>query len=60
MPKSRVEFWRQKLQGNKERDDRNKKTLRRSGWKVLTIWECELSDSNRLGKVIRRFLDAER
>ena len=49
-----------KLEGNHERDDRNKKALAREGWKVLTIWECELRDAERLKKIIRRFLDAER
>jgi DNA mismatch endonuclease (patch repair protein) len=60
MPKSRLEFWRPKLEGNRERDDRNKKALAREGWKVLTIWECELDNAERLRKIIRRFLDAER
>jgi DNA mismatch endonuclease (patch repair protein) len=60
MPKSRLEFWVPKLEGNRERDDRNKKTLVREGWKVLTIWECELDKPERLRKIIRRFLDAER
>ncbi len=60
MPKSRLEFWEPKLQGNRERDDRNKKALGREGWKVLTIWECELGNAERLEKIIRRFLDAER
>jgi len=60
MPKSRLEFWRPKLEGNRKRDDRNKKALAREGWKVLTIWECELNNADRLKKIIRRFLDAER
>jgi DNA mismatch endonuclease, patch repair protein len=59
MPKSRLEFWESKLQGNRERDDR-RKALAREGWKVLTIWECELSNPERQKKIIRRFLDAER
>ena len=60
MPKSRLEFWGPKLEGNRKRDDRNKKALAREGWKVLTLWECELDNAERLQKVIRRFLDAER
>ena len=60
MPKSRLEFWGPKLEGNRERDDRNKKALAREGWKVLTIWECELSNAERLKRIIRRFLDAKR
>ena len=42
MPKSNVEYWEKKLYGNKERDERNQKELEAMGWKVITVWECEL------------------
>lgn len=44
MPKSNVEFWKKKLYGNKERDERNQKELEAMGWKVITVWECELKN----------------
>ena len=40
-PKSRVEFWNEKFRGNVERDRRNARELRRLGWKVVTVWECQ-------------------
>ena len=58
MPKSRLDFWTRKLEGNRRRDARNKRALAREGWKVLTIWECQLRDAERLKGRIRRFLDA--
>jgi DNA mismatch endonuclease (patch repair protein) len=58
MPKSRLDFWEPKLEANKQRDARNKRKLAREGWKVLTIWECQLKDTARLERTIRRFLDA--
>jgi DNA mismatch endonuclease, patch repair protein len=58
MPKSRLDFWAPKLEGNKLRDRRNKKSLIQGGWKVLTIWECQLRNLTRLRTTIRRFLDA--
>lgn len=58
MPKSRVDFWSEKLEGNRRRDERNKRALAREGWRVLTIWECQLRDTSRLEARIRRFLDA--
>jgi DNA mismatch endonuclease (patch repair protein) len=58
MPKSRLDFWMPKLEGNRVRDEKNRKTLAREGWKVLTIWECELRNTKRLERGIRRFLDA--
>ncbi len=42
MPKSNVEYWEKKLYGNRERDARNKEELKAMGWKVITVWECEL------------------
>lgn len=50
MPKSRLDFWRPKLEGNTERDSRNMVALREQGWDVLVVWECETKDTERLGK----------
>ncbi len=58
MPKSRLDFWEPKLTANKERDAHNTKLLAKEGWKVLTIWECQLKDTERLKRTIRGFLDA--
>jgi DNA mismatch endonuclease (patch repair protein) len=58
MPKSRVDFWSEKLEGNRRRDERNKRALAREGWRVLTIWECQIRNASRLEAKIRRFLDA--
>lgn len=58
LPKSRLDFWVPKLEGNKKRDARNRRVLIKAGWHVLTIWECELKDTKRLGGRITRFLDA--
>jgi DNA mismatch endonuclease, patch repair protein len=58
VPKSRREFWTRKFEGNKLRDRRSKRALARQGWKVLTIWECQLADPERVSERIGRFLDA--
>jgi len=42
LPKTRADFWAQKLRGNVERDRRAQEELARTGWRVLIIWECEL------------------
>ncbi len=47
-PKSRQAFWREKLQGNLVRDRKNVGRLRRTGWQVLVVWECQLSKPARL------------
>jgi DNA mismatch endonuclease, patch repair protein len=58
LPKSRLDFWAGKLEGNKQRDQRTERELRKAGWKVLTIWECRLKKIERLESTLRRFLDA--
>lgn len=51
-PKSRTGFWRKKFRENVERDKRTRLALRRSGWKVIVVWECEL---NKPDNLIMRF-----
>lgn len=46
-PSTRKEFWRKKISCNKERDVRNHNTLKKAGWRVLTIWECALKGRTR-------------
>lgn len=57
MPKSRVAFWRAKLEGNAERDKRTRARLRRLGWRVLVVWECQLRDVDKLASRLSAFLD---
>jgi DNA mismatch endonuclease, patch repair protein len=60
LPKSRLNFWVPKLTENRQRDLKNAARLRRAGWKVRVIWECELSNADKLEKKITRFLNAKR
>lgn len=56
IPKSRVEFWSEKLNGNKARDERAIKALAQAGWLVHVVWECELSDCDMVADRLRSFL----
>lgn len=56
LPKTRVEYWRAKLEGNRERDRINMDALRAQGWKVLVVWECMLKDENALKHTLNKFL----
>ena len=47
MPSSNVDFWKKKLNGNRLRDERNKKALTEMGWNVIVIWECQLKKCKR-------------
>lgn len=42
MPRTRREFWEDKLNQNVSRDLRNRAALEAAGWQVLVVWECEL------------------
>jgi DNA mismatch endonuclease (patch repair protein) len=46
-------FWQKKLTGNKTRDQRVTKTLRRAGWRVVRVWEHELARKNE-ARLLRR------
>lgn len=56
MPKSNRSYWKPKLLKNTERDKRSLKELRALKWKVLTIWECETKNPDRLVRVLTKFL----
>ena len=47
MPKTNREFWKNKIEGNKLRDERNKEELRKMGWSVIIVWECQLKPAVR-------------
>lgn len=42
LPKSNVEFWKEKIERNVARDIRNEAELRTLGWRVIRIWECDV------------------
>ena len=57
LPTSNVSFWTEKIGKNKVRDKNARKLLTNDGWKVLTVWQCELKDSEKLEKKLVSFLD---
>jgi len=42
MPKSHIDFWKPKLEANRERDKQKKVALEKLGWRVFYVWECQL------------------
>lgn len=55
-PKTRVQFWESKFQTNVDRDRRNVSDLESLGWKVLTVWQCELKKLGTLTERLNEFL----
>lgn len=61
-PRTRSDFWRAKIEGNRKRDDRNHQALVSSGWRILLVWECSLKGAGRIAHPqlvarIREWLD---
>ncbi len=48
LPKTKLDFWRPKLDGNAERDARNVAALEAGGWRVVVVWECQTKDQGLL------------
>lgn len=56
MPKSRVKFWNDKLEGNRKSDKLIQEALKERGWKVFVVWECMLKDEAALRAELTKFL----
>lgn len=56
LPKSRTEWWRDKIRKTQQRDARNEKELRANGWNVLVIWECAFENMESIIRLERRLV----
>ncbi len=57
-PQSRKEFWAEKFKRNVIRDKENCQALRRDDWKVLVIWECELTNAQKRSESLANLVTA--
>ena len=55
LPKTRSQWWNDKIQNTVKRDKQNIKTLTNDGWNVITAWECELKKVNRASTLNKIF-----
>ena len=62
LPTTNAEFWSSKIANNRERDLRDYAFLESFGWRVIVVWECELTAANTANTVydIQKRLDANR
>ena len=58
-PQRNSEFWQAKFARNVQRDRENKRELRRLGWRVVIVWECEIRDQAKLGRRLRRLFPGD-
>jgi len=57
LPKTRLGYWALKIVLNKARDRRQAKRLRKAGWSVMIVWQCQIKGTDRLERRILRFLN---
>jgi len=57
-PTTNAAFWHEKRDRNRVRDRRNIAALRRSGWRVLIVWECQAKNPMKLAERLSAFLAA--
>ena len=55
-PKINRDYWEPKLLRNVDRDKKHLRRIRKEGWKVLIVWECEIKEEKRIGSKLRNFL----
>lgn len=55
-PQTNKVFWKRKIEGNIRRDTRLLRKLRRAGWSVLVVWQCQTKDMARLEGRLSRFI----
>ena len=56
-PSARSEYWNKKLERNMLRDRKNLHLLRKDGWSILVVWECQIRKLDNLTSRIVRFLE---
>lgn len=54
-PKTRQEFWKNKFDDNIKRDRRVIRELKKNGWHVHVVWECQTRDQDKLKNNLERF-----
>ena len=59
LPKTRTEFWSEKIDGNRARDRRKVDELVERGWRVMTIWQCGLKDAEGTLRDVEAFLNGD-
>ncbi len=53
LPKTNRKFWRTKIAANQARDARVSSRLRRKGWSVIRVWECDVAKESTLRRISR-------
>ena len=53
LPQQNAQYWTRKLEKNVRKDEEHRSRLEEQGWRVLTLWECELNQASVVASVLR-------
>ena len=56
LPKSNIEYWENKIRTNEERDFKNKEVLKKLGWNIIVVWECELNTKEKIEQTVMKLI----
>lgn len=56
LPQTNHEFWKNKIQKNIERDKSKQKELKKLGWQIITVWQCQIKSRELFEKTMRRIV----
>ena len=56
LPTSNVRFWREKIQSNVNRDKKTKTALKQLGWRIITVWECQLKSKIKFERTMEKLI----
>ena len=57
LPSTRIEFWRDKMNSNRERDQRKYNQLFNNGWRIAVVWQCSLKNKSSTLDTIDRLVN---
>ena len=57
LPETNQEFWQEKIEKNFERDIHNISELRKNGWSVIIIWQCEIKNKEAKNIRLRKLIE---
>ncbi len=60
LPKTNLDYWRQKILGNRRRDRAVSRALRKLGWRVLRFWQSSLADERAVARRLTSYIHARR
>lgn len=57
LPKTNTAFWKRKISENRIRDRKNEEELKEDNWRVLVVWQCEITRKNQRQRRLRSLVE---